>query len=262
LSVTLFASVAQADNAAALAELLRQNTHFVTLENEALSGPGADLILELANDTQFVALGEEHYNFYIPDITTALFAALSEQYGYRYFMTEQDPVMMETYSREPARGSLEKINALAQSYPMGVTFNSDQELKMLADLGRISNATGDVSWGCDQGSGVTHTLDQLLGEVDNKEAIEAVQAFRKQSAEKEAVRDFSNGHFIFDTDVEDFKRLKADVNPDEGSRAEWLVTRVYCPATTKTIVFARSISKTCVWRSIALPRWRICIRRR
>jgi hypothetical protein len=213
----------KADDKADLAELLRQHTHSVALEDAALTGPGADLILELADGTQFVAMGEEHYNFYIPDIATALFTALHERYGYRYFMTEQDPVMMEAFSRAPVRGDVQKVNALAQTYPMGVTFNSDQELKMLADLGRISSTEGDVIWGCDQGSGVTHTLDQLLEELQDEKAIAAVQDFRQLSAEKEAVRDFSNGHFIYDTDVEDFIRLKEQVNAGKGSRAEWLL---------------------------------------
>ncbi len=43
-------------------------------------------------------------------------------------------LMMETYSRSPVRGNTERIAALAKSYPFGLTFNSDQELKMSADL--------------------------------------------------------------------------------------------------------------------------------
>ena len=54
-------------------------------------------------------------------------------------MTEQGPVMMELMSRAPVRGSEQSINELAQRYPTGVTFNSDEELKMLADIGRISD---------------------------------------------------------------------------------------------------------------------------
>jgi len=214
---------ATAADKAAFAALLQQNTHPIALDSGQLEGPGATLLLDSADGTQFVALGEEHYNLYIPYITTALFTALQERYGYQFLMTEQDPVMMEIFSRPPVRGDLQKINALATEYPMGVTFNSDQELKMLADLGRISATEGDVIWGCDQGAGVTHTLDQVLQELEDDEATDAVRAFRQVSAEKEAVRDFSQGHFIYDQDADDFIRLKAEVDPQPGSHTEWLL---------------------------------------
>ena len=225
LGALLLSIPASADDTTELRELLQQNTYQIALEDGELTGPGATLILDNAAGTQFVALGEEHYNFYIPDITTALFTALHERYGYQFLMTEQDPVMMETFSRPPVRGDLQKVKALATEYPMGVTFNSDQELKMLADLGRISTTGGDVIWGCDQASGVTHTLDQLLQELDDEDtqAAKAVLAFRQASAEKEAVRDFSKGHFIYDQDAEDFISLKAQVSPSPGSRSEWLL---------------------------------------
>ena len=193
------------------------------LEDGALKGRGAELILDLADGTQFVALGEEHDNFHIPDISTALFESLQRRYGYSYFMTEQDPVMMEIMSRPPVRGNPEEINTLAQSYPLGMTFGSDQELKMLADLGRLSSTKGDVIWGCDQGSGVTHTLDQLLGELQDEQKIDMVRTYRKYSAEKEAVRDYDKGHFIFDEDVESFVRMKNEIDPQQGTRAAWLL---------------------------------------
>jgi len=83
-------SLAHADELQA-EELLRANTHQITLDDHGVSGTGADLILRLAEDAQFVALGEEHYNLHIPAVTTALFRELQEQYEFRYFMTEQDP---------------------------------------------------------------------------------------------------------------------------------------------------------------------------
>jgi hypothetical protein len=214
---------ALADESNDLESLLRENTYSIVLENGALTGPGAELIMEAAAGTQFVALGEEHYNFHIPGITTALFQALHDQEGYRYFMTEQDPVMMASFSAPPVRGNEEAIISLVQTYPAGVTFNSDQELQMLADIGRISEAEENVIWGCDQASGVTHILDQLLEEPIGDSAVDAVQAFRIESAENEAVRDYSKGHYMFDVSTEDLERLKVDVDPATGSRADWLL---------------------------------------
>lgn len=204
-------------------ELLRANTHPIVLDEHGVSGPGADLILQLAEDTQFVALGEEHYNRHIPAITTALFTKLQEQYGFRYFMTEQDPVMMELMSRPPARGDLRAVNDLARRYPMGVTFNSDQELEMLADIGRISGAEFDVIWGCDQAAGVTHTLDQLALELDDGRPLAAIQEKREVAAAKEQTRNFQTGHFISQADPSWFADLEDAVDPESGSRAAWLI---------------------------------------
>lgn len=219
----LFGSAAVQAEEPDLPTLLQQNTHSISLAGSALSGPGAELLMRLAEGTQFVALGEEHYNYYIPGITTALFQELQARYEYHYFMTEQDPVMMELYSGSPVRGNPEMVNGLAMRYPMGITFNSDQELKMLSDLGRISEAQGDVIWGCDQGSGVTHVLDQLIDEIDDEQALAAVHELRARAADAESVRDFKTAHFIADAGVDVFEELKSRVNPLPGSRAEWLL---------------------------------------
>ena len=57
--VALFlTATANADELTAGA-LLQGNTHPASLEGAKIVGPGADLIFELAEDAQFVALGEE-----------------------------------------------------------------------------------------------------------------------------------------------------------------------------------------------------------
>jgi hypothetical protein len=223
LATALFcAGAANADDTK-IVELLDANSHPVILGDDGISGPGADLIIRLAEDAQFVALGEEHYNYYIPAIATALFGELQERYDYRYFMTEQDPVMMELMSRPPAKGDPKRINDLARRYPMGVTFNSDEELKMLADIGRISSTEFDVIWGCDQAAGVTHTLDQLALELDDEELLAIVQEKRDMAASKEHVRDFKTGFFISDTAPSWFAELRSAVDPEPGSREAWLL---------------------------------------
>lgn len=222
----LTSSISYADDSIAFGILLERHSYAIELRDGRLEGPGADLVASAAADTQFVALGEEHYNYIIPDLTTAIFAGLQEQQGYQYFMTEQDPVTMELFSQEPNRGDIESIQARARAYPMGITFNSDEELQMLADIGRLSKAKTDAIWGCDQASGVTHILDQLLLELDDESARARVQALREIAAEKEAVRDYSKGHYIFDASTEVFTELKAAINVAEGSRAEWLIDTV------------------------------------
>jgi len=221
LATLLFAITANADDTK-IKELLSANTHPITLGDHGLAESGADLILRLAENTQFVALGEEHNNLHIPAITTALFADLHEQYDFRYFMTEQDPVMMELMSRPPARGTLQEINDLARRYPMGVTFNSDEELRMLADIGGISNTEFDVIWGCDQAAGVTHTLDQLALGLDDEKLLAVVEEKRAVAASKEKDRNFETGHFILAAGPSWFTELDI-IDPQPGSREAWLL---------------------------------------
>ena len=222
VAVLFCSGVASADDTK-IEELLSANSHPIRLGDHGISGPGADLIIRLAEDAQFVALGEEHYNYYIPAIATALFGEMRERYDYRYFMTEQDPVMMELMSRPPAKGDPNRINDLARRYPMGVTFNSDEELKMLADIGRISSTEIDVIWGCDQAAGVTHTLDQLALELGDEELLAFVQEKRDVAASREHVRDFETGFFISDADASWFTELRSVIDPQPGSREAWLV---------------------------------------
>jgi hypothetical protein len=223
LLAALFCAVAVNADDSKVQELLIANTFPIALDDATIAGSGADLIFRLAQDAQFVALGEEHYNFHIPAITTAIFAQLHERYGFRYFMTEQDPVMMELMSRAPIRGDIEQINNLARRYPMGVTFNSDQELEMLAAIGGFSDADMDIIWGCDQAAGVTHTLDQLALEVEGDELRAHVLAKRDVAADAERARNFKTGHFISAADAEWFTELKDAIDPAPESRAAWLL---------------------------------------
>ena len=220
---SLFCAVAVIADDSKVEELLSANTFPIVLDDAAIAGPGADLIWRLAQDAQFVALGEEHNNFHIPAISTAIFAQLHELYGFGYFMTEQDPVMMELMSRPPVRGDIEQINNLARRYPMGVTFNSDQELEMLAAIGGLAGPDMDIIWGCDQAAGVTHTLDQLALEVEGEELRAYVLERRDVAAAAERARNFKTGHFISAADPEWFAELKEVINPEPGSRAAWLL---------------------------------------
>lgn len=223
LLATLFCAVVANADDSKVDQLLNANTFPIVLDDAAIAGPGADLILRLAQDAQFVALGEEHDNFYIPAITSAIFAQLHERYGFLYFMTEQDPVMMELMSQPPVRGDIEAINDLARRYPMGITFNSDQELEMLAAIGGLPGADMDIIWGCDQAAGVTHTLDQLALEVEDDELRAHVLRKRDVAADAERFRNFKTGHFISAADPEWFAELKDVIDPEPGSRAAWLL---------------------------------------
>jgi len=77
LIIILIAGTALADDQAELDSLLNKHTYAISLEGLSLTGPGAELIQDLSQGTQFVALGEEHNNVHIPGIATAIFKDLN-----------------------------------------------------------------------------------------------------------------------------------------------------------------------------------------
>jgi len=178
-----------------LARALEQNSHEIRLQAGELAGDGRGFILQATRGAQFVALGEEHNNRDIPPFAAALFRLLRDSAGFQYLATEQDPVMMERVATAPVRGDDAAITALAARYLMGFTFDSDQELAMLAQIGALSSGRGRPVWGCDQAFGVTHILDELLPYAAGASRIE-VEALRTQAAQAEATRDLGKRTFM------------------------------------------------------------------
>jgi hypothetical protein len=179
-----------------LPEALRANSHTIQLQAGELTGDSRSFLVKLVHGAQFVALGEEHNNFDIPSFTAALFRLLQQSEGFQYLALEQDPVMMQRLSQPALRGDPAAIRALAARYLMGFTFDSDQELAMLAQVGGLARGRGRPIWGCDQAFGVTHILDELLPYAADKRRAE-VDALRTQAAQAEARRDLQQSPVTF-----------------------------------------------------------------
>jgi len=135
--------------------LVTANAHLLVLRNGRLEGAGAELPLREATRSQFLVIGEEHNVVEIPELMTALFKQLQNAASYKYIALEQDPVTMRIASREPVRGNIDSLTAIARRYPHAFTFMSDDELRMIADIGGVSSGRGNPVWGLDQSFGVT-----------------------------------------------------------------------------------------------------------
>jgi len=207
--------------------LLRQHSYRITVENGSLAGPGAAFLTSAVAGAQFVALGEAHNNREIPVFATALFRLLHERERFRFLALEQDPVMMERVSRPPVKGNLDAIQALSRQYPKGFVFISDQELRMLAEVGALASSGADVIWGCEQAFGVTHILDELRERAPDAEARAYVAARREESAAAEAERNLEKGHYIYDAQLapvaDELDRLFAGVT---DPRAAFLIEAI------------------------------------
>ncbi len=204
-------AAAPAVQSEALIQLLRQNLHPIRLEDGRLTGPGADLLFRELADAQFVGLGEVHNNRDIPGIATALFRHLHDRHGFNYFADEQDPVTMRAVSARGMRGDAGAIGRAVRAEPYSVTFNTDQEIEMLAEIGRIASGRHRPIWGCEQAFGATHILRRLEAVAPSTEARSFIQAFRQRAAAAEARRDRAiSTHFLGRTELSaDIERLRA-----------------------------------------------------
>jgi hypothetical protein len=174
LLALLLATTALADEPT-LTSLSEANRYALTLDRNSISGPGADFLVRSAAAAQFVAIGEEHNVAEVAQFTSALFRLLHERQGFNYFADEQDPWICQAVSRSPTRGNFERIAALHRKYPNAFTFQGDEEMAMLADIGRLSTAKSDPIWGLDQVFGALHILESLPARQQTRELIEIVR---------------------------------------------------------------------------------------
>ncbi|MDQ6802417.1 MAG: hypothetical protein M3041_16505 [Acidobacteriota bacterium] len=180
----LLATTALADEPT-LTSLSEANRYALTLDHNSISGPGAEFLLRSSAGAQFVAIGEEHNVAEVAQFTAALFRLLHAREGFNYFADEQDPWMCHTVSRAPLRGNFDGIAALHRKYPNAFTFQGDQEMMMLADIGRLSTARSDPIWGLDQVFGALHILESLdppnaAAREQTQKLIEIVRPFEEK----------------------------------------------------------------------------------
>lgn len=226
LIATILASTCGIARAATvdLLQALHENAYEIQLQSGDLAGAGQVFLLRAMHGAQFVALGEEHNNVDIPPFTAALFRRLQQSEGFQYLALEQDPLMMQRLSEPPIRGMRAAITSLARRYLMGFTFDSDQELAMLAQVGGLARGQGRPIWGCDQAFGVTPILDELLRFAAGGEQRATIEALRTQAVQAEATRDLTKSTFMrSEPVVAAIPRLRAAFVNVHTPRATFLV---------------------------------------
>lgn len=196
LACALLASVAGGQDERGLEELLAAHTHVLELVEGHLEGPGAELLREAVAGTQFVVVGEQHLVREIPPFLAALFLLLQEQEGYEYLALESDPLSASLASTGALRGDLDAIVAYARRYPFAFTFPSEQELALIAEVGRLSRGQGEPVWGVDQAFGAAHALAWLLERTEDESARAALEGLLEQVAAAEAERSEDSDHFL------------------------------------------------------------------
>ena len=207
-----------------LDSLLRENRYLLETESGELTGEGFDFLMDAVAETQFVAIAEEHNRLQIPQITTMLFSALHEKYGFNFLALEQGTVVCKMFASESMVGNLGAIAEFARKYTNAPTYITDQELQMIAEAGRISRARTDRIWGLDQEFGALHILDQLKEMAPDEQARLCVQNLIQKALPYENDRFASEKLFIAEVaQPEDFTRLQELFQPKTGSKADFLI---------------------------------------
>ena len=160
--------VAERQERMPLDDLLARNAHALMWSDTGLSGPGGDLLLDAARDTQFFVIAEEHNLRELNQLASVVFESLHEAHGYDHVALEQGGVITSWLGDPEHRGDLQAIRALVARYPHALTFATDEELEFIATVGRISTAAHAlVARGADQ-SGLTALIEEAASHERNR----------------------------------------------------------------------------------------------
>ena len=219
--------------------LVRSNTFPIQIENGKLSGKGADLIKASLDDVEFVALGEEHNKRAVHEFGGALFRLLHDRYDFNHLALEEDALWGKMLSEAAKKGGGEGVIDLALRYPNAFHLPTENEMQMIGDIGKISNARYPV-WGLNQAFGAAHIYERLLRLAPNKTARDAAQKLLDQSLEYEKERFAKNIHYIVNVAKPvDFALLRNAFKPRENSEADFLIeqlalsNRIFAPYVAK-----------------------------
>jgi hypothetical protein len=126
--------------------LLANASHAFSSAGGRLIGEGRTHLLQQVAGAQFVLIGESHYDHDTPLFAVALYRELNSELGFHHLVVEQDPVGIEDSFAAGARGDAAAIAQIARRDPYLLGFSSDQDLQLLADVGRLEK-NADPIWG-------------------------------------------------------------------------------------------------------------------
>lgn len=214
----------------AMAEMMKQNSYSISLRDGKLLGPGMQLIERMTTRSQFVLLGEEHGVKEFPELLTALFAFLHQNLNFNYIALESDPVSAHVASLAPLRGDAPALAEYVKKYPNALTFHTDQELRMFADISRISTGRTDAIWGLDQSFGVLHALDRLAS-LPGFRGTPKFQGLHRQAEQLDSTRVHDDqSHYMANVKLADLNDLRTEMAPAEGSESKFILDNLVSSA--------------------------------
>jgi hypothetical protein len=221
LSAAFFGALAHSDDTAPepdLAALVAQASYPISFANGRLSGAGQEHLMHELSTAQFVLLGESHYDHDTPLFAGALYRELQAKMGFHHFVVEQDPIAIEDALKPGTRGNASAIAEIAKRDPYLFGFASDQDLALLADVGRLDQGP-DTIWGLEQAQGTTRYLKELR-ELAGTPALRAECTQLLDEARKIEMERGPHGDYLSEPGAyANMQVLRAHFKAAAGSRA-------------------------------------------
>jgi hypothetical protein len=205
------------------AVLLQKASRDIAFSNGHLSGAGGEFLLAELAGTQFVLIGESHYDHDTPLFAGALYQDLHAKFGFHHLVVEQDSVGMEDALKPGVRGDVAALAALARRDPYLIGFASDQDLQFLADVARIEKGP-DPIWGLEQTQGTTRYLKELAKLAPTPELRATCESTLLAAEKIEGTRG-PHGNFLSDAGdaLAQMTALREQFHAPAGTRARKLL---------------------------------------
>jgi hypothetical protein len=223
LALCLAAQAAQAvAQVPAPADLVARNSYPFHYDQTSLSGDGARFMAGQMTDCQFVLLGEDHMDHATPIFAGALFRMLHDTHGFRHLVVEQDPVAIDEALDLESRGHADRIAALARRWPTLFEFDTDEDLTLLAEVGRLVPGK-DAIWGVEQATGAARYLEELVELAPGDVARARAQSLLDAARAADSGPRYSVNWLAAAPTSTDLSRLAAVYPAPAGSRAARLL---------------------------------------
>lgn len=206
-----------------LKALVQGATYGIGFADGRLSGPGAVFLDKVTDNSQFVLIGESHFEHDTPLFADALFRMMEQDHGFHHLVVEQDGIGIEDILKPGVRGNLEATAAVAKAHPTLIGFASDQDLAFLADVAAREHGPSPI-WGLEQVQGAARYLEELDAKAPTAQ-VKALIAPLLAEARKGDTRTTLGDFLAADaTTLPRLEALKAAYKAPPGSRADDMLT--------------------------------------
>lgn len=203
--------------------LLRAHAIPLTLDVDAASGPGYELLLDAAAEAQFFIIAEEHNLAELNRLSAHLFRDLNNRYGFRYLTLESGGVVTRWIDEAARSGGLEAVAAIVDRYPMAPTFATDEELQLMAVARELSDTPVQAVWGVDQELGALHILERLAMLAPSAAIRAELERLADEARPHEETRT-GDVHYLYEiADPAAYARLAQAWDPPAGTEAARLM---------------------------------------
>lgn len=217
--------LARGEDNDALRTMLRDHQYAMSLKGDRVGGPAVEFIVAQTHGAQFVGFAEPHNLSEVPRLFTGIFRELHAAHGFNYVALETGPLIAERMSEPPVRGDLEAMRELYFRFPRSFHFYTDEEIAMMVEVGKISDAPSMPLWGVDQMHGAAVAVDELIRITDDAERRDRLEALRTKLEQVNAA-DILNRRGFIKAEGSAIPQLGEWYAPEAGSRAEWLIDQL------------------------------------